>query len=160
MLAYNTADSPSIIEILEHVSSYIKLKSPFAPTLRSILESVGGTALLTHTIEPISLPTWHYLPHFPHPVPQQPNNQTDSDYTTLTHFMIEDLPFEETNPYPNQAPNAFIPALYLINNPDPVDPELPYTFKTFDPEMDVTHGPAIRTQRQPRYRINDPRNQN
>lgn len=137
MLAYNTTDSSSLIEMLEHFSSYIKLKSPFSPTLRSILEHVGGTALLTHTIEPITLPTWHYFPHFPDPVPQQPNNQTDPDYTTLANFMVEGPTFEDECAYPLNAPPSSIPALYLVNNPDPEEAESPYTFKIFNPETDV-----------------------
>lgn len=142
MLLYQSANLNQIKEVLGTISAYIKKENASAIPLRTIFSRLGGITPLIHTIEPLSLPTWHY--EFPPTlvIEDPPQAVSDNEFAARTHFMSEAPEYQHALPYPVIPPDQrWNPTLYLVDPDIPVPPQVqfpdPYHFHTFDPEIDV-----------------------
>lgn len=133
-----TVDASSTRQFLTNVSSYIEMKSSGSIPLGAVLSRQSGIIALSHTIEPVTLPTWHF--DFPpnRPVVEFPNNQTHQQYATRTHFLSTVAVYAGTIPVPDIAPAEWRRNLYAVQEFNHANQAPPYTFMLFNSRQTVT----------------------
>nr|UHK03038.1 MAG: coat protein [Guiyang partitivirus 1] len=70
----------TIQQVLTEIAAVIKSENLGSQNLLTIVDGVSNSSILTHTIEPLQMPTWHYYSRFP------PSTTVDVPTpTTVTH---------------------------------------------------------------------------
>lgn len=138
LLNYNEEDYPRMTSLMSSISTFFSAEKdiPSVPLL-SVLEKVGGITTMTHTIETLTLPTWHYLasPTTPLTKDKTVTPLTTNEYAQSIGLFQAPAKAKLTGaiPYPKTLEDkAWNPKLYLVkqavHNPD----KSPITFVEFD----------------------------
>jgi hypothetical protein len=134
MLSYNDEDYGRIANLIQRINCFYSSSDEInSVPLSAVIEKAGGITILSHTIEELSFPTWHY---FPHPGQEM---QAATAITTNTPAQIatrarlyQDAPvFNGNLPFPAEEPDDFDRQFYQIASPDDPLVENPIQFKQF-----------------------------
>lgn len=106
-----TSNLEGFTSMIESISSYYAVTEPSLPTLRSVLGKISGIQILTHSIESITLPTWHVLKR-PSGTETKPKTVSDKAFDTTTNFMIGPDSYKGILPYPDDK--TITPQLYQV----------------------------------------------
>lgn len=125
-------DSLNQVSINRFYSDLSQFYSKTSTKLGQILSTLTGTAILAHSIEPPTLPTWHTLP-VSTGKETEPPLITDDQYAVLIGFLQQQAPLTGTLPptTPETAP------IYLVDKGS-FDPDTnPFRRMLFNSEVNV-----------------------
>lgn len=127
LLGYSTENFVNIKDFLTAFTEFITFHNLSTKTLSDYFDLEPNVNILTHSIERVTLPTWHVL-DIPAPGVDEPLLLTDSAYAELVNFMVPVNDGAEDMLPPDGVIN---PDLYLVG-PEPYDPIHPVTsFESF-----------------------------
>lgn len=106
-----TSNLEGFTSMIESTSNYYAVTEPTLPTLGSVLGKTSGIQILTHSIERITLPTWHDL-KCPTSTESKPKTVSDKTFATTTSFMIGPDSYKGTLPFPDEK--TITPQLYQV----------------------------------------------
>lgn len=104
-----TSNHEGFASMIESISNYYAVTEPSLPTLGSVLGKISGIQILTHSIESITLPTWHVL-NRPTNLDSKPKTVSDKAFATTTNFTIGPDSYKGTLPFPDDK--TITPQLY------------------------------------------------
>lgn len=136
MLNFNTDDFTTMMDLVSSHDEFQKTEMNATIPLRALLEKYTGPHIICHTIEPITLPTWHQLAAPNAPIENPPTHATHRNFATLTNFMVTNENFNNTILYPANAA-TIVPELYLVSATAHVEANRPFNFEPFDPDRHV-----------------------
>lgn len=107
--------------------------------LYAVLEKTGGITTLSHTVEPVMMPTWHFLNTASLPITTQglPVVLTHTEFAAKTHFMVKAPVYKHKLEYPSQK-CKMKDALYLVKKGKPDKQYPPYKYKIFDSSKHIS----------------------
>lgn len=120
LLNYNEEDYPRMASLMSSLSTFFASEKdiPSVPLL-SVLEKVGGITTMTHTIETLTLPTWHHLASPTTPITKDATvaTLTTSEYAKNIGLFQKPAKSKLTGaiPYPKTADEtSWNPKFYLV----------------------------------------------
>jgi hypothetical protein len=130
---------PAMTELLKEISEYLKTNNLGKKTIADITHSTESAATLTHTIEPATLPTWHYAAAVPNAIENAPHTVQFNEYATTMRYMRPASAYAMNLPYPDLNLANFVPELYLVQDHrhDNAANDNPYTYMEFDEQKHV-----------------------
>lgn len=136
MLFGHPNNVPAYKEMMLKISRYVESVEPSALTILQLQSKLNYIYALHHSIEPVTLPTWHAFPNIP-PATARINLVNDTNYATTVGFLTPRRNGTAQLPYP-QAP---APAdLYLVRRSDHRTQQAPYQYIEFDASEHVAPG--------------------
>lgn len=87
--------------MIESISNYYAVTEPTLLTLESVLGKISGIQILTHSIESITLPTWHVLKQ-PTELESKPKIVSEKTFAATSNFMIGPDSYKGTLLYPDE----------------------------------------------------------
>lgn len=141
LLAFNEEDFSSNLHFIKTMSSFYDQTTDMQTIpIQFVIEKIAGITTLSHTIETLTLPTWHSLPS---PVKELKSASdvkflTNVSYAKLINFNVLVEYGKETLPYPAPTvPEGFKPNLYMVG-PDPYKrDDDPNIYRLFDRNLDT-----------------------
>jgi len=131
-----TADNIGFITpFVGGISDVIKDVEPSSSTLGANIAKMSGITIMSHSIEPVTLPTWtpREIPDGDQPIDTVVN---DRQYAQTHNYLVEPEDFDQRIPYP-QDPATIRLGLYLVRD-RPYDPRRsPLNYVLFDPRSHV-----------------------
>jgi len=122
-------------DFIRSASRFTKAETPSAIVLGQLLQTITGITILTHSVEPPTLPTWTHLKVSPDVIPT--HNATHADFATHTKFLVPAPVLTGTIAYPTDigtTPQALILMTDVNADPD----AYPVEFLTFDGKIHVS----------------------
>lgn len=131
LLNINNDDYLTLISFISNSSKFFHEQDNATQTIAELIQQSEGSAILSHMIDPVTLPTHHRL--------QVPNNDTDNAPTHVTstafavHTHFLEVPPQARGVVPMPAQQVdYAHDLYRIENHIHIAAELPYSYKTYD----------------------------
>lgn len=131
LMGYSDANAPALSAMLSNISNYIKTANLGNKTLLQISGESSGITILSHSIEPPTLPTWHRLAN----AAADPTPRTDEQYAADIHFMRPKVIGNQNLPVPTAA--QCLPVLALAQNSNCTADNEPCPADEFDPRYNV-----------------------
>lgn len=123
------------------ISSYLKSNHLATTTIGELFPKCSGITVMNHSIEPVTLPTWHHLPQAILSKDENPEIAPISDkkFAELLNFLVpHKITKSVTYAYPT-VQEEILPALYLVEKGKKYNSKTdPMKNITFDPRCHVT----------------------
>lgn len=110
------------------ISESLAVKYPDLPTLGSFLGTVSGITILSHSVEPTTLPTWHTLSA--NNLHGKQRSITDTQIASKLQFCVGPLTYTDKLPYPKDA-STIEKTLYLVDHKKYSPTKDPVTYVLF-----------------------------
>lgn len=132
LLGHPELNYRTLHSVLTDVSRFIHEPSSSLPLLGNILDQCSGLTIMTHSIESLTLPTWHALPQCVLPTKKDEElnltPQTDDAYAKIIDFLQTPPVYKGTFKYND---TDIEPDLYLVEEHKFVPAENPLDFLTY-----------------------------
>lgn len=115
------------------LSTFASSEFPSGPTLGSILSSMSGTLLLSHSIEPPTLPTWTAATAA---TTKTLTSRTDAQFASDHRFLIEEPTYTGSWTWPDDE-SVTVPELYLVQDHEHDKSETPFKHVRFNKKIHV-----------------------
>jgi len=122
-------------DFIRSASRFTKAESPNAIVLGQLLQTITGITILTHSIEPPTLPTWTNLEVTASTIPT--HDATHANFASHTKFLVDPTPLTGTIPYPADLGNTPV-TLLLMTDVDADPTTSPVSFLKFDGKIHVS----------------------
>lgn len=138
VLSFNYSDTNvlAMIALIENISDFFKSSKLATKTLLQIGGEAAGITILSHSVEPPTLPTWHNLPAS---LTQPQTFRSDIQFAHDTHFMEQKIIGDADLHHPTAAQCNPLLALVVASNCTPDNETFPAdTFQqqyTYPPVM-------------------------
>nr|QBP78744.1 CP [Fusarium poae virus 1] len=116
------------------MSTFIESDEPNSPQLGSVLSTLSGSLLLTHSIEPITLPTWTKATFVSD---NDPTIVSDAKFVSDHNLYSESPVYNKTTTFPNDA-KTITSLYYLVTKKKHAKSDSPVSYVTFKGKESVT----------------------
>lgn len=130
-LAYSETNLQTLMHFIDNLSDFTKAAKRGTKTVLQLSAESSGITLLSHSLEPPTLPTWHAFDHGQ----VNPVHRTDAQYAEDIHFMRPKILGEGELAVP--TPDECLPILALVMTADCTANNDPFPADTFDSNRNV-----------------------
>jgi hypothetical protein len=116
------------------MSTFVLSDEPNAPQLGSVLSTLSGSLLLSHSIEPKTLPTWTKAKYVSNDDPSPVSDQT---FATDHRLYTTEPVYTKTTTFPSD-PKSITGLYYLITKKKHIPTDTPTEYLTFKGTQSVT----------------------
>lgn len=140
MLAYNPDDHGQNFTLISRLNQFYSSSSEIETiSLAAVIEKAGGITILSHTLETLSTPTWHYLAHPMNAMTADTaiTTNTPAQFAARTHLYDQAPVYNGNIPYPDEEEVDINLNFYQVENVEHNPAENPVRYKAFDQRLSV-----------------------
>lgn len=131
IFAYNDVNLQTLLNLVSNLSDFTKKSNRGSRTLLQLSGEASGITILSHSVEPPTLPTSHNK----EASADVPIARTDQQYATDIHFLTNKIVGNQALAVP--APEACLEVLALVRTVNYTAANEPFPAETFDPSKHV-----------------------
>lgn len=129
--AYNDLNLQTILNFIDSLSDFTKVSNRGTKTVLQLSGEAAGITILSHSVEPPTLPTWHALANSV----QATIARTDAQYANDISFMMEKQLGDGDLAVPTEE--QCLPVLALVREQDCTLVNEPFPAEVFNPSRNV-----------------------